>query len=123
MGGLQAAQNCTRVYKIAPASLWNAAIASGYFAGSADDVRDGFIHLSAAAQISGTLQKYFRDTPDLLLIAFDAQHLASFLRWEASRDGQLFPHYYNPLPMHLALWQRPLGLGAGGIPEFDEESL
>jgi uncharacterized protein (DUF952 family) len=116
-------QNCTTVYKIVPASLWDAAVTSGRFNGSTDDVRDGFIHLSAAAQIAGTLAKYFRDTPDLLLIAFKTEQLEPYLKWEGSRGGELFPHYYNPLPVELALWQRPLPLSPSGIPAFYEESL
>lgn len=123
MADRQAIPNCTRVYKIAPAALWNAALAGGLFHGSTDDARDGFIHLSAAAQIAGTLHKYFRGIPDLLLIAFDAEHLKPHLKWEASRGGELFPHAYSPLPVSLALWQRPLPLGPAGIPEFNEESL
>ena len=38
------------VYKIVPASLWQAAREAGHFDGSPIDVTDGFIHFSTAAQ-------------------------------------------------------------------------
>ena len=111
------------VYKIVPATLWARAIARGMFDGSDDDMRDGFIHLSSAAQLLGTIEKYFRDQPDLLLIAFNSADLEPQLVWEASRGGQLFPHYYGQLPVKLALWQRPMPLGSDGIPHFNQDSL
>lgn len=110
------------VFKIVPVSLWYAAQAEGFFAGSPDDVRDGFIHLSTADQIEGTLAKHFRNQDDLIVVAFDSAQLAS-LKWEASRGGALFPHVYGALPVKLALWQRPLTLGADGIPKFDKDQL
>ncbi|NOT71196.1 MAG: DUF952 domain-containing protein [Hyphomicrobium sp.] len=113
----------SRVYKIVPARLWSNAQASSAFTGSADDQRDGFIHLSAAAQITGTLCKYFRNQADLLLVAFDSASLSPHLKWETSRGGELFPHYYGSLPPHLALWQRPLPLGADGLPQCDVTQL
>ncbi len=79
--------------------------------GSADDVRDGFIHLSAAHQVAGTAAKYFRDQPELLLVAFDAAGLGPALKWEPSRGGDVFPHLYSPLPTARALWTKPLPLG------------
>lgn len=112
-----------RVYKIVPASLWASATAHGTFDGSADDKRDGYIHLSNAAQLPGTSAKYFRNQPDLLLIAFNTGDLEPHLVWEASRGGELFPHYYGHLPIKLALWERPLPLDSSGVPQFDQDNL
>jgi uncharacterized protein (DUF952 family) len=113
----------TKVFKIVTAAAWAAAVKAGAFAGSTDDIRDGYIHLSRATQLHGTLAKYFSGQPDLLLIAFDPAQLAPHLRWEPSRGGALFPHYYGSLPVSAALWQKPLPLGADGVPLFDEDSL
>ncbi|MBA2125521.1 DUF952 domain-containing protein [Hyphomicrobium methylovorum] len=109
------------VYKIARASEWNAAAAAGLFLGSPDDVRDGFIHLSSKEQLQGTLDKHFSGQNDLVLIAFEEQSLAPELKWEASRGGALFPHYYGALPISKALWHRPLKRGRDGI-ELTEET-
>ena len=108
------------IYKVLPRPEWEAAVAAGAYAGSADDRRDGYIHLSTATQLAGTLAKYFRDLPDLVLVAFDAASLGSELRWETSRGGALFPHLYAPLPAGQSLWQKPLPLGADGVPILPE---
>lgn len=68
----------------------------------------------------GTLKKYFTGQTDVLLVALNTAHLAPHLKWEPSRGGALFPHYYGPLPVSAALWQKPLPLGADGVPVFDE---
>lgn len=41
------------VYKLMPAADWRQAVIDGYYRGSADDGRDGYIHLSSAAQEIG----------------------------------------------------------------------
>jgi uncharacterized protein (DUF952 family) len=108
------------VYKIAAAAEWQRALKTGRYSGSADDVRDGFVHLSARHQLRGTLEKHFRNKRDLLLIAFEESRLGPALRWEHSRGGDLFPHLYADLPTSQTLWQQPLRNGADGIPEYDE---
>lgn len=110
----------TILYKIAAVADWNQALQSGYYAGSADDIRDGFIHLSAQHQLRGTLEKHFKHKAELLLIALEENKLGPALRWEQSRGGDLFPHLYGDLPTSHVLWQRPLALGADGIHALDE---
>ncbi len=87
------------VYRIMSAVEWEAARATGKFLGGADDLRDGFIHLSARAQVAGTLARHYTGRLDLLVIAVAVDRLASGLRWEISRGGELFPHLYGPLPV------------------------
>ncbi|MBV6412741.1 MAG: DUF952 domain-containing protein [Xanthomonadales bacterium] len=87
-----------RVYKLLPLASWQRALREGGWAGSADDLRDGYIHLSAADQVAGTLAKYFAAVDDLALVAFDPASLGAALRWEVSRAGARFPHLYAPLP-------------------------
>ena len=107
------------VYKVCPAAAWDDARRLGCFRGSADDVADGFIHLSTAAQLPGTLERHFSG-PDgtsrsgLVLIALDPARLGPNLRWEPARDGSLFPHLYGNLDPALALSITPLALGADG---------
>ncbi|MGL4397574.1 MAG: DUF952 domain-containing protein [Hyphomicrobium sp.] len=112
-----------KVYKILPRASWDTAVAGGAFAGSADDVRDGFIHLSAAHQIASTLERHFKGTSDLVLVAFDAAELGNALKWEASRGGALFPHLYAPLPTALArgVWQ--IATGSNGVAKIEEAWL
>jgi pimeloyl-ACP methyl ester carboxylesterase/uncharacterized protein (DUF952 family) len=85
------------VYKIAPRAAWDAA--GDAWDGSADDRRDGFVHLSSAHQVQGTLDRYFAGQPGLVRLAVDPALLPPrALRFEASRAGMRFPHLYGPLP-------------------------
>jgi len=110
------------VYKIATAEEWSRATAAGAYEGSADDRRDGFIHLSAAPQLAGTLQHHFATKKNLVLIAFRSADCAAALKWEASRGGELFPHHYGVLDPASALWVRPIGdTGETRLPRLGPE--
>ena len=63
------------VYKILTRDDWQEACRSGSYAGSQDDRRDGFIHLSAAHQIAATAQRHFRGIEGLVLLALDAANV------------------------------------------------
>lgn len=110
----------TTVYKILPREDWEAATPSGSYLGSPDDLRDGFIHLSAAPQLAGTVRKFFKGQSDLLLVSFRSKDLGNDLRWEPSRGGELFPHLYSPLPIRKALDIYELHLGEDGLPTIPE---
>ena len=111
------------IFKIVARDAWDAACRAGVYNGSADDLRDGFIHLSAPHQVNGTLHKYFSAQRNLFLIAYETNSLGPELKWEVSRGGDLFPHLYAPLPTALALWHRPLDLGPQNHPICDEAWL
>ncbi|MFI5345018.1 MAG: DUF952 domain-containing protein [Elusimicrobiota bacterium] len=81
------------------ATEWETARASGAFAGSAHDVRDGFIHFSTAEQLAETAAKHYAGRTDLLVLTVDAAALTAPLKWEPSRGGALFPHLYGVLPL------------------------
>src|ERR1700721_1532756 len=79
-----------KIYKICPASAWREAERQGVFRGSAVDVRDGFIHFSTASQVEETARKHFAGQTGLFLIAVDVDALGAALRWERSRNDELF---------------------------------
>jgi len=108
------------VFKVSPRAAWEAACQAGAFTGSADDQRDGFIHLSLASQLAGTLAKHFRGQNDLLLIEFNAHELGDALRWEISRGGEEFPHLYSALPTAIATATHSLRLDDDGVPRLPE---
>jgi uncharacterized protein (DUF952 family) len=87
------------IYKICPASAWREAERQGVYRGSADDARDGFIHFSTAAQVAETARKHFFGQKALFLIEVDADVLGPALRWERSRNNELFPHFYGELDL------------------------
>lgn len=106
------------IYKIAPESLWRAAMEQGAFTGSPVDLKDGFIHFSTAAQVRATAEKHFAGAADLVLLAIATQDLD--LRWEPSRGGDLFPHLYEPLPLTAVQWVASLPLGGDGRHVFPD---
>lgn len=85
------------IYKIVNADAWRAAEHSGVFQGAEIDLRDGYIHFSAAHQVRETLERHFQGKDDLLLVSVDVSVVADGLRWEPSRGGDLFPHLYREL--------------------------
>jgi uncharacterized protein (DUF952 family) len=88
-----------RIYKICSVSAWREAERQGVYRGSADDARDGFIHFSASSQVAETARKHFAGQTGLFLIAVDADALGAALRWEPSRNDELFPHLYGDLDL------------------------
>src|ERR1700723_1042873 len=88
-----------KIYKICPASAWREAERQGVFRGSPVDVSDGFIHFSTASQVEETARKHFSGQAGLFLIAVDADALGDALRWERSRNDELFPHLYGELDL------------------------
>lgn len=112
----------TTIYHMASQADWRAAEQTGVYSGSADDLRDGFIHFSTAAQVRVSAAKHRAGRRDLLLLSVRAEALGPALKWEAARGGDLFPHLYAPL--HPAqVWRvEPLPLGPDGqhvFPDLD----
>ena len=70
------------------------------------DSADGYIHLSAADQLQGTLDKHFAGQTGLVIAEVDLAALGTTIKWEVSRGGALFPHIYGPLPMAAVLDSR-----------------
>lgn len=86
------------VYKICAREEWVRARQLGALMPSHDDQRDGYVHLSRASQVRGTLARHFAGRADLVLLAVRVERLPEgTLRWEASRGGELFPHLYDRL--------------------------
>jgi len=94
-------------FKILTAEQWADFQAAGRFAGSPADLADGFIHLSAADQVAGTLERHFAGGSDLILAEIDLSVLGDRIRWEESRGGALFPHHYGVLPLESVCAVRP----------------
>ena len=106
----------TIAYKVLTGPQMADLLADGSFAGAPVDVADGFIHLSTADQLPGTLAKHFAGQSDLHIAAVDLAALGDAVRWEVSRGGQMFPHIYAALPLVAVLAHGPLVWAAPGVP-------
>ena len=100
------------IFKICHEAEWQQAERDGLYAGSAKDREDHFMHFSTAEQVRGTLERYYADDSDLLLVAVEAEPFGDALVFEPSRGGALFPHLYGRLP--LAAVRRVVDLPLGG---------
>lgn len=69
----------------------------GRFAGSPDDEQDGYIHLSTADQLLGTLNRHFADDEDVVIVKIMADKLGDAVRMEPSSGDELFPHLYGAI--------------------------
>lgn len=102
------------VYHVCRTVEWESARAAGRYAGSSQDLADGFIHCSAAAQVVASVARHRAGQDGLTILEIDAAALGDGLRWEPSRGGQLFPHVYGGLdPAHVRR-AAALPLGADG---------
>jgi beta-hydroxylase len=88
-----------RAFKILTADQWAQFEADGEFHGAPIDLADGYIHLSTAEQVAGTLAKHFADQSGLVIAEVDLDAVSPLVRWEESRGGALFPHVYGVLPI------------------------
>ena len=102
------------IYKILRQEEWAELKRDGRFYGSVHDVRDGFIHMSTAAQLQGTLDKHYTQGDVVILAAVRLVDVEESVKWEVSRGGAEFPHIYETLPLsavktHWALSPDPEG--------------
>ena len=102
------------LYKILPRALWQEAREAGRFAGAPVDRADGYIHLSTAEQAAETAARHFAGQGDLLLLGIAQDALGDALRYEPSRGGALFPHFYGDLPLDAVRTTDALPLGPDG---------
>ncbi len=107
-----------RIYKVVSRQLWAEAEKANVFCGAPIDLKDGFIHFSAANQVVETVAKHFAGQVDLLLVEVDATRLGKALRWEVSRGGDLFPHLYGDMRLDSVLSVQELPLRADGSHAF-----
>jgi uncharacterized protein (DUF952 family) len=84
------------IVHITTPAAWAAAQQAGAYRGPTLD-REGFIHCSTPAQVAGTLQRYFTGEPQVVLLYIDPARLTAELRYEASTNGDRYPHLYGPL--------------------------
>jgi beta-hydroxylase len=94
-------------FKIFTADQWAQFVSDGVFHGAPVDLADGYIHLSTADQLQGTLDKHFAGQTGLVIAEIDLAVLGDAVRWEVSRGGALFPHLYGALPMAAVLKIQP----------------
>ena len=89
----------TTAFKILSHQQWVDFERERVFRGAPVDIADGYIHLSTAEQLEGTIARHFAGQTDLMIAEVDLIGLGDAIRWEEARGGELFPHLYAELPI------------------------
>ncbi len=101
------------IFHICAETDWRAAQRAGIYHGSAKARADGFLHLSTAEQLQGSLAKHFPDPTGFVILTVRTAALGGVdLRWEPARGGALFPHIYSEMPLAAVLAVNPASDGA-----------
>lgn len=90
------------VYRLIAKALWENLAPDATLPLAPVDEADGFFHLSTRAQVLETARLYYSGIDDLRAVGFTPDALGAALRFEPSRGGDLFPHYYGAVPVRLA---------------------
>ena len=104
-----------KVYKVLTQEEWDKIGENGEFLGADIDRRDGYIHLSTQEQVGETLRLHFKGQTGLILLEFEADTLNK-LQYEASRNGDLFPHLYHSLNINFRTKMWTLENDRHGVP-------
>ncbi len=106
------------VYHICRRTDWESCIEDCEYQPPKIDRADGFLHLSTALQIVESAARHRAGQSGLILLEIDTSNLGAELRWEASRNGELFPHLYGPIPLGAVTAVDDLPVGADGLHKF-----
>ena len=106
------------IYHMCKVDEWVEAEKFGVYPGSSQDRADGFTHFSTAHQIRVTAAKHRTGQEGLVLLSVEADVLGAALKWEPSRDGQVFPHLDGELEVSHVVRIDLLSLDAAGLHIF-----
>ncbi len=83
------------VYRVMLNNEWDEFKKKKKFFGNKLDIQSGFIHLSTKSQIKNTIEKYYKNEDSIIIFKIHVKDIAKNLKWEISRNNQLFPHLYG----------------------------
>jgi uncharacterized protein (DUF952 family) len=88
----------TTLYHAAVRAEWDARSQEHYEPAGYES--EGFVHLSSAAQLVGTLHKHYPGRADLMLLTIDVEALSAAPIWEdLYGSGTEFPHVYASIEL------------------------
>lgn len=100
------------IFHLCPPEAWDEALDAGLYHGLEEDRWSGFLHFSTAAQVRESAARHRADVARLVMLTVDGTSLGDALKWEKSRGGALFPHFYGPLPLSAVLRVDVMGFGS-----------
>ena len=88
------------VYKILSIEEWDKAQKSG-FINTDLDINDGFIHFSTASQLATSLELYFSNHQEVILLLPNMKKIGANLKYESTKPDSkrkgFFAHLYSDL--------------------------
>ncbi|GAB3021284.1 hypothetical protein GCM10011376_21970 [Nocardioides flavus (ex Wang et al. 2016)] len=105
-----------RIFHIATAADWRAALETGTYTTSTVGrtlAQEGFIHASRRDQVQGVFDRYYRGLgEDLVLLTIDPARLESEVRVEPVGDDT-YPHVHGPINRSAVVDVTPLNRKGG----------
>jgi uncharacterized protein (DUF952 family) len=85
------------IYHVTDKESWDKAMQNDSYINPSLEL-EGFIHMSTRSQVAGVLERYFKNSKNLLLLHVDEQLLKAEIRYELSPSLQEeFPHVYGAI--------------------------
>lgn len=85
------------IIHVTPAATWQSALERGFYETGSLQL-EGFIHCCHEEQLTGVIRRYYRHTPNLVLLHIDETLLTAPLRYEVAPSvNEAFPHVYGPI--------------------------
>jgi uncharacterized protein (DUF952 family) len=96
------------IYHVTDKESWEKALLNNAYTHPSLDL-EGFIHMSTKNQVSGVLERYFKNQSNLILLHVDEQLIKPDIRYELSPSLQEeFPHVFGPINLDAIVHIEPL---------------
>ncbi len=106
------------IYHLTTLPEWQKALNEGVYIPNGFE-KDGFIHCSDHYQIKSTANRFYRETPQLIVLEIDPALCDAELIYENLEGGEMpFPHLYGTLPVNAVRTVHELGHEANGDVSF-----
>ena len=90
-------QNCEYLFRIFSNEQWEIVKKKKGLRLKEIDTNFNFIHLCTEKQLLDTICVHFKNTEEIVILRLSLRGLEPNLKWEMSRNNDLFPHYYGDI--------------------------
>lgn len=86
------------IYHLALPKDWEKALEKGVYSHPSLE-EEGFIHCSTAEQLIPSAEKHFAGVDEIVVLHMSEKRVKEKLKYEESRNGELFPHIYGRIKL------------------------
>lgn len=90
-------QNCEYLFRIFSYEQWKIVNKKKELRLKEIDTNFDFIHLCTEKQLLDTIRVHYKNIKEIVILKLSIRGLESNLKWERSRNNDLFPHYYGDI--------------------------